>query len=48
MLTAAQVDDAGFTSKSMRKGGLSTGKQVGVPRALWFQQSVHQSIAHKI
>jgi integrase len=48
MLTAAHVDDAGFTSKSMRKGGLSTAKRAGVPKALRCQQSGHQSNAHKV
>jgi len=47
MLTIAQVDDVGFTSKSMRKGGLSTAKRAGVPKALRCQQSGHQSNAHK-
>ena len=36
MLTTSQVDD---TSKSMRKGGLSTGKRTGLPRALRCRQS---------
>ena len=48
MLTAAQVDDTGFTSKSMRKGGLSTAKRAGIPRALRCQQSGHQSTAHMV
>jgi len=47
MLTAADVDDTGFTSKSMRKGGLSTAKRAGVPKILRCQQSGHQSNAHK-
>jgi len=47
MLTTSQVDDMGFTSKSMRKGGLSTAKRTGVPRALRCRQSGHQSNAHK-
>jgi len=48
MLTAAHVDYTEFTSKSMRKGGLSTAKRAGVPKALWCQQSGHQSNAHKV
>jgi len=47
MFTIAQVDDIGFTSKSMRKGGLSTAKRAGVPKALRCQQSGRQSNAHK-
>ena len=43
MLTTAQVNDVGFTSKSMRKGGLSTAKRAGVPRALRCHQSGQQS-----
>ena len=45
--TIAQVNDVGFTSKSMRKGGLSTAKRLGVPKALRCQQSGHQSNAPK-
>jgi len=48
MLTATQVDDTGFTSKSMRKGGPSTAKRAGLPRALQCQQSGHQGNAHKV
>jgi len=48
MLTAAHVDYTEFASKSMRKGGLSTAKRAGVPKALWCQQSGHQSNAHKV
>jgi len=47
ILAIAQADDVGFTSKSMRKGGLSTAKRAGVPRALQCHQSGHQSNAHK-
>jgi len=47
MLTTSEVDDMGFTSKSMRKGGLSTAKRTGVSRALRCRQSGHQSNAHK-
>ena len=47
MLTVVQVDNIGFTSKSMRKGGLSTAKRAGVPKALRCQQRGHQSNAHK-
>ena len=32
-MTAAHLHDTGFTSKSMRKGGLSTAKRAGVPKA---------------
>jgi len=48
MLIAAHVDDTGFTSKSMRKGGVSTAKRAGVPKALRCQRSGHQSNAHKV
>jgi len=47
MLTTSKVDDIGFTSKSVRKGSLSTAKRAGVPRALRCRQSGHQSNAHK-
>jgi hypothetical protein len=47
MLLAADIDDTGFTSKSMRKGGLSTAKRAGIPCALRCHQSGHRSNAHK-
>jgi len=47
MSTTAQVDDVGFTSKSMRKGSLSTAKRPGMPRALRCHKSGYQSNAHK-
>ena len=47
MFKVGQVDDTGFISKSMRKGGLSTAKRAGVLRALRCQQSGHQSNLHK-
>ena len=48
VLRATDIDDTGFTSKSMRKGGLSTAKRAGIPAALRKRQSNHKSGAHKI
>ena len=47
MLTTSEIDYMGFTSKSMRKGGLLTVKRTGVSRALRCRQGGHQSNAHK-
>ena len=48
LLLQAGIDDTGFTSKSMRKGGLSTAKRAGIPAALRKEQSNHVSRAHKV
>jgi len=48
LLLQAGIDDTGFTSKSMRKGGLSTAKCAGIPAALRKEQSNHVSRAHKV
>lgn len=48
MLTRASFDTAGFASKSLRKGGLSTAKRAGLPSALRKLQSGHKSAAHKV
>ena len=47
-LRDAYLPTAGFTTKSFRKGGLSTAKRAGLPRALRMIQSGHRSDAHKV
>ena len=48
LLAQSSFDVAGFTSKSLRKGGLSTAKRAGLPAQLRKLQSGHRSAAHKV
>ena len=47
LLDQIQADHKHCTSKSMRRGGLSTAKRAGIPKALRMAQSGHRSQAHK-
>jgi len=46
LLLTMDVSPAGFTNKSMRRGGLTAAKKAGVPPALRKEQSGHKSAAH--
>ena len=48
MLAQSSFEVTGFTSKSLRKGGLSTAKRAGLPAPLRKLQSGHRSAAHKV
>ena len=47
LLDRIQADHKHCTSKSMWRGGLSTAKRAGIPKALRMAQSGHRSQAHK-
>ena len=48
LLEQSSFEVAGFTSKSLRKGGLSTAKRAGLPAPLRKLHSGHKSAAHKV
>ena len=48
LLERIQADHKHCTSKSMRRGGLSTAKRAGIPKTLRMAQSGHRSQAHKV
>ena len=48
LLQRIGVSIAGFSSKSMRKGGLSAAKRAGIPADLRCAQSGHKSKAHTV
>ena len=48
LLAQSSFEVAGFTSKSLRKGGLSTAKRAVLPAPLRKLQSGHRSAAHKV
>ena len=43
LLDAIGADHRSYSTKSMRRGGLSTAKRAGIPRALRMAQSGHRS-----
>jgi len=48
LLTTINVPVAGFSSKSMRRGGLSQAKRAGIPAEVRRLQSGHKSNANKV
>ena len=46
LLDAIGADHRGYTTKSMRQGGLSTAKRAGICKSLRMAQSGHRSKAH--
>jgi hypothetical protein len=48
LLDLTQADHRFSSTKSMRRGGLSTAKRAGIPKALRMEQSGHRSKAHTV
>ena len=48
LLDAIGADHRSYSTKSMRRGGLSTAKRAGIPKALRMAQSGHRSRAHTV
>ena len=48
VLDVTNTHHPGGSTKSMRRGGLSTAKRVGICKSLWMTQSGHQSKPHTI
>jgi hypothetical protein len=48
LLDAIGADHRAYSTKSMRRGGLSTAKRAGIPKDLRMVQSGHRSKAHTV
>ncbi len=48
VLDVTNTHHPGGSKKSMRRGGLSTAKHVGICKSLWMIQSGHRSKPHTI